>query len=208
MWNVIIALVIHVFISVSTRVSFSLYIVLPDGTVVAEHHNPAVPVSVLREIHEWKSQGATMDDVADHLRLRTVPPGYFPHTWHPGWCSSFVMHLGIQHCVGSNYDNYIQSIKTILAGKTEDLKEKLRSILAQFEYQHRIRQWDEKGIKFKTYLYVPEVHPLTNEVFYEREDEAHVLKVKHVQLNAIHMYIACTYYWPPVIDSAAEHCVK
>ena len=58
---------------------------LPDGTVVAEHQSAAVPTSLLREILEWRSQGATMEDVVNRLRFRTVPPGYHPHTWHPGW---------------------------------------------------------------------------------------------------------------------------
>jgi hypothetical protein len=61
-------------------------------------------------------------------------------------------------------------------GKTEGLTEKLHSILAQFEYQHCISQWAERGVDFKTYLYVAEVHPETDGVFYEREDEAHVCK--------------------------------
>ena len=64
-----------------------------------------------------------------------------------------------------------------IPGKTEGVKDKLRSILAQFEYQHRLQQWEQKGVQFKTYLYVAEVHPETNEIFCEREDEAHVLKV-------------------------------
>ena len=58
-------------------------------------------------------------------------------------------------------------------GKSESLKDKLRSIIAQFEYQYRIKIWEERGVEFKTYLYVPEVHPETNDIFYEREDEAH-----------------------------------
>ena len=69
-----------------------------------------------------------------------------------------------------------------MTGKNKTLKEKLRSILAQFEYQHRIQQWQDKGVDFKTFLYVPEVHPVTKEVFCEREDEAHVLKV-HVHVH-------------------------
>ena len=63
------------------------------------------------------------------------------------------------------------------AGKSETLREKLCSILAQFEYQYCIQMWHNKGIDFKTYLYVPEVHPETGEMFIEREDDAHVLKV-------------------------------
>ena len=62
-------------------------------------------------------------------------------------------------------------------GKTESLSDKLRSILAQYEYQHCINQLEEQGINFRTYLYVPEIHPITKELFFEREDEAHVLKV-------------------------------
>ena len=65
----------------------------------------------------------------------------------------------------------------IIPGKTETVKDKLRSILAQFEFQYRLQEWEQKGVPFKTYLYVPEVHPETGEVFCEREDEAHVLKV-------------------------------
>ena len=71
-------------------------------------------------------------------------------------------------------------------GRTKGIKDKLRSILAQFKYQHRLQQWEQKGVEFRTYLYVPEVHPETNEEFCEREDEAHVLKVcitAHVIFN-------------------------
>lgn len=53
----------------------------------------------------------------------------------------------------------------------------LRSILAQFEFSYQIRKYDEQGIPFRTHLYVPEVHPVTGTTFYEREDEAHVLRV-------------------------------
>lgn len=57
---------------------------LPNGSIVAERHNPAVPNAVLRQIWEWKLQGATPEDVIDRLRSRTVPPGYVPHAWSPG----------------------------------------------------------------------------------------------------------------------------
>lgn len=59
-------------------------------------------------------------------------------------------------------------------GMKEEMIDKLRSILAQFEYQCL---WDSKGVPFRTYLYVPETHPLTEKEFHEREDFAHVLKV-------------------------------
>ena len=34
----------------------------------------------------------------------------------------------------------------------------LRSILAQLEYRHQVCTWDEKGVPFRMYMYVPEVH--------------------------------------------------
>ena len=40
-----------------------------------------------------------------------------------------------------------------------------------------MRQYDERGIPFRTRLHVPETHPDTGAVFMEREDEGHVLKV-------------------------------
>ena len=65
-----------------------------------------------------------------------------------------------------------------VAGKDETQVDKLRSILAQLEYKHQIDMWHSKGIPFKDYLYVPEVHPITGLQFCEREDEAHILKVR------------------------------
>ena len=53
----------------------------------------------------------------------------------------------------------------------------LRSILAQLEFTYTVHQYDEDGIPFRTHLYVPEVHPDTGELFMEREDEGHILKV-------------------------------
>ena len=53
----------------------------------------------------------------------------------------------------------------------------MRSVLAQLEFAHNIKSWDEQGVPFRTHLYVPEVHPLTGVEFCEREDEGHVFKV-------------------------------
>ena len=53
----------------------------------------------------------------------------------------------------------------------------LRSILAQLKLTHIVRQYDDSGVPFRTYLYVPEVHPDSDTIFLEREDEGHVLKV-------------------------------
>ena len=83
---------------------------------------------------------------------------------------------------------------SLCAGKNESIAEKLRSIISQLEFRFVLEQWEEKGVQFRTYLYVPEVHPGTNEVFCEREDEAHVLKV-HCDYTC-----TCAYTW--------LHCLK
>ena len=54
------------------------------------------------------------------------------------------------------------------SGRSEGIPEKLKSIVAQFEFQHVVKQWEEKGVNFRYYLYVPEIHPDTGEVFCER----------------------------------------
>ena len=40
-----------------------------------------------------------------------------------------------------------------------------------------LKRYKIQGVPFRTYLYVPEEHPETKSVFYEREDEAHLIKV-------------------------------
>lgn len=47
-------------------------LVLPNGRVVAEFENPAVPNSTLAEILQWQREGISVDDVVDHLRARTA----------------------------------------------------------------------------------------------------------------------------------------
>jgi len=84
------------------------------------------------------------------------------------------------HCTLQTILQYI-IIKIVLLddedSTAEKKEEKLRSILAQLEYTYRGRSWDEKGVPFCTYMYVPERHPITGTPFHEREDEGHVLKV-------------------------------
>ena len=53
----------------------------------------------------------------------------------------------------------------------------LQSILAQLEFTHLVKEYDESGVPIRTHLHVPEVHQDTKTVFLEREDEGHVLKV-------------------------------
>ena len=64
-----------------------------------------------------------------------------------------------------------------ILGKQEGFGDKLRSVMAQFHYAHEIRKFVGQGIPFNIHMYVPEHHPDTNEVFFEREDEAHLIKV-------------------------------
>ena len=67
-----------------------------------------------------------------------------------------------------------------MLGKDEDEESMLRSILAQLEYRYQVCKWDTSGVPFRTYLYVPETHPITKAEFHEREDFAHVLKVLYI----------------------------
>ncbi len=67
----------------------------------------------------------------------------------------------------------------------EKREEKLKSILAQLEYTYRVRSWDEKGVPFCAFVYVPEMHPVTGAPFHEREDEGHVLKVLQILGNLL-----------------------
>lgn len=46
------------------------------------------------------------------------------------------------------------------------------------EYTYKVQTWDKKGVPFRTHMYVPEVNPITGMEFHEREDEAHVFKVR------------------------------
>ena len=56
------------------------------------------------------------------------------------------------------------------------MADKLRSIVAQFEFSHQIRSLEAEGVPFRTYMYVPELHQESQMPFCEREDEAHLLK--------------------------------
>ena len=73
-------------------------------------------------------------------------------------------------------------------GVEERVIDKLRSILAQFEYQYQVCLWDSTGVPFRTYLYVPENHPLAGKEFHEREDFAHVLKVLYLYYQSCCVY--------------------
>ena len=48
--------------------------------------NPAVSSPLLQEVYQWTKECATIDDVIERLRLRTVPSEYVGtiHTWIDG----------------------------------------------------------------------------------------------------------------------------
>ena len=86
--------------------------------------------------------------------------------------------LGIRVCYTSANNNYVVTWHHLnYAGRSETETDKVRSILAQLEYQFLIESWEGKGVPFKSHLHVPEVHPITDTLFCEHEDEGHVLKV-------------------------------
>ena len=55
-----------------------------DGNITAVLSNPAVTVGLLSEIKSWYAEVATVNDVVERLRLRTVPCGYTIHSWTEG----------------------------------------------------------------------------------------------------------------------------
>ena len=71
---------------------------------------------------------------------------------------------------------------------TETKEDKLRSILAQLEFQYQVLEYEKRGVPFRTHLYVPEVHPISGQEYHEREDDAHVLKVH------VHVFRVCIHY--------------
>ena len=119
---------------------------------------------LLQEVWSWKQDNLTNEDIISRLRCQTVPSGYPIHNWKEGT----YIYIVILYCV--------TCIKYII-GEKETTVDKLRSILAQLHYRHTVREWDANGVPFRTFMYVPEVHHISNKVFYEREDEGHLFKV-------------------------------
>lgn len=59
----------------------------------------------------------------------------------------------------------------------------LKSILAQLEFTHIVRDYARQGVPLDKHLHVPEDHPVTGSTFCEREDNGHVLKVSHMLID-------------------------
>ena len=57
-----------------------------NGRIIARVTNPAVSSTLLQEVYQWNKEGATIDDIIERLRLRTVPSEYVGtiHTWIDG----------------------------------------------------------------------------------------------------------------------------
>lgn len=164
--------------------------VMANSLITCLKPSPFVSAQLLCEIHIWKEVlGLTWEDIISRLRPRTVPSGYKFHSWIPGntSCTYF--------CECSNIYLYL----IIAVGKREEEVDKLRSILAQLEFTHTVREYERNGVPFRHHLHVPEVHPETGNVFYEREDPAHVLKV-HLHLHTA-LFIHNNLYrgWPGVL---------
>ena len=63
---------------------FDFHTDLKNGNITAVLLNPAVTLDLLSEINSWHEEGATVNDVVECLRLRTVPLGYTIHSWIEG----------------------------------------------------------------------------------------------------------------------------
>ena len=94
-------------------------------------------------------------------------------------CELILYRLGILIIPGQKVCEHVcrNGLHICDTGKQETKLEKLKSILAQFEYKHQVMFWVSKGVPFDTHLYVPKIHPITGCEFCEHEDEGHVFKV-------------------------------
>ena len=56
-----------------------IYVVNPDGTPVVARPNPAIPNSLLLQIHNLVEGGMTWEDAVKYVRGKLVPEGYQPY---------------------------------------------------------------------------------------------------------------------------------
>ena len=65
----------------------------------------------------------------------------------------------------------------------ESLLDKLRSIVATYQFRYDVQYWKGESVDFSLYLYVPKVDPITKETHHERADHNHLLKriAKHTK---------------------------
>lgn len=72
------------------------YVADKNGSIKAQVPNPAVDANLLCEILSWNREGASIDDVVERLRVRTVPSGYKAHSWTIGnikWTATLTIML-------------------------------------------------------------------------------------------------------------------
>ena len=62
----------------------------------------------------------------------------------------------------------------ITIGQPETVTDMMRSILAQLEYKYQNLECERKGVPFPQHVYVPEIHPVSKQVYWEMEDKPHV----------------------------------
>lgn len=124
-----------------------------------------------------------------------------------------VTHLIPGNLVGTclHYNSSVSCSTCSYIGKTESPLEMLRSIHSQLFYQHSVLEWEEKGVPFRSHVYVPEVHPETGAVFQEREDEGHVFKVTRNSLSLKSRYLLvcslCSALQPVSGQAVPRNCV-
>jgi len=65
----------------------------------------------------------------------------------------------------------------------ESVLDKLRSVVAMYQFRCDVQHWKDQGIDFSLYAYVPEVDPITGDIHHERADHNHLLKriAKHTR---------------------------
>ena len=73
----------------------------------------------------------------------------------------------------------------------ENFTDKLKSLVATYRFRHCVKELKQQGVDFSTYLYIPEVDPITGDVYHEREDHCHILKRiwKHTREGNMHLII-------------------
>ena len=76
-----------------------------------------------------------------------------------------------QSLVPGGYQPYPFKVDT-----RENFTDKLKSLVATYRFRHRVEELKGQGVDFSTYLYIPEVDPVTGDVYHEREDHCHILK--------------------------------
>ena len=58
----------------------------------------------------------------------------------------------------------------------ESLLDKLRSVVATYQFRCNIQYWKNKGVDFTRYLYVPVIDPISGDIHHERSDHNPQLK--------------------------------